>query len=87
MLIFGRAVAGLGSAGVFSGALAIIASSVPLKVRARYIGLLTSMFGIASVIGPFLGGVLTDISWRWCATLQETLELALICGNVKGAFG
>lgn len=66
MLIFGRAVAGLGSAGVFSGALAIVASSIPLKVRARYIGLLTSMFGIASVIGPFLGGVLTDISWRWC---------------------
>ena len=69
MLIFGRAVAGLGSAGVFSGALAIVASSIPLKVRARYIGLLTSMFGIASVIGPFLGGVLTDISWRWCVTV------------------
>lgn len=66
MLIFGRAVAGLGSAGVFSGALAIIASSVPLKVRPKYIGFLTSMFGIASVIGPFLGGVLTDqLSWRW----------------------
>lgn len=45
----------------------IIGYSVPLRKRAIYIAALSSMFGIASVVGPILGGVLTDnVSWRWC---------------------
>jgi len=67
MLIVGRAVAGAGAAALFSGGMTIVAYSVPLRKRAIYIALLSSMFGIASVIGPLLGGVLTDrASWRWC---------------------
>ncbi|KAJ8098464.1 major facilitator superfamily domain-containing protein [Lipomyces tetrasporus] len=66
-LIVGRAIAGLGSAGIFSGALVIIAYSVPLDKRPVYNGLLGSMYGIASVAGPLMGGAFTDhISWRWC---------------------
>lgn len=66
MLIVGRAVAGAGAAALFSGGMTIVAYSVPLRKRAIYIALLSSMFGIASVIGPLLGGVLTDrASWRW----------------------
>ncbi len=59
-LIMGRAVAGLGSAGIFSGALIILAYSVPLEKRPIYSGLIGSMYGIASVAGPLLGGVFTD---------------------------
>ena len=78
MLIFGRAIAGLGSSGVFSGTLALVASSIPLKVRARYIGLITSMFATAAVIGPFLGGVLTDqLSWRWQVAIHTLFEISL----------
>lgn len=67
MLIVGRAVAGMGAAALFSGGMTIVAYSVPLRKRPVYIGLLSSMFGIASVIGPLLGGALTDrVSWRWC---------------------
>ena len=67
MLIVGRAVAGVGAAALFSGGMTIVALSVPLRKRAMYIASLSSMFGIASVIGPILGGVLTDrASWRWC---------------------
>ncbi|CAK5276200.1 unnamed protein product [Mycena citricolor] len=66
-LIVGRAIAGLGSAGLFSGALIIVANSVPLTQRPMYTGLIGAMYGIASVAGPLLGGAFTDkVSWRWC---------------------
>jgi EmrB/QacA subfamily drug resistance transporter len=68
-LIVGRAVAGLGAAGLFSGAMIIIAHSVPLAKRPYYSGLIGGMFGIASVVGPLLGGAFTDAvhaTWRWC---------------------
>ncbi|KAH7064488.1 putative efflux pump antibiotic resistance protein [Paraphoma chrysanthemicola] len=67
MLIIGRAIAGLGAAGIYSGALIILANSVPMAQRPAYIGLIGSMYGVSSVAGPLLGGVFTDkVSWRWC---------------------
>ncbi|MCJ1477933.1 MFS sugar transporter [Lambiella insularis] len=66
-LIIGRAIAGIGSAGIFSGGLIIIAYSVPLDKRPVYTGLVASMYGIASVAGPLMGGAFTDhVTWRWC---------------------
>ncbi|TPX16122.1 uncharacterized protein E0L32_004117 [Thyridium curvatum] len=66
-LIVGRAVAGIGAAGIFSGALIILAHSVPLDKRPMYSGIIGAMYGIASVAGPLLGGVFTDkVTWRWC---------------------
>lgn len=66
-LIVGRAVAGLGSAGIFSGAILIVANTVPLKQRPIYTGIIGGMYGLASVAGPLMGGAFTDhLTWRWC---------------------
>ena len=60
LFIIGRAVAGAGAAALYSGGITIIGFSVPLRKRAIYIAALSSMFGIASVVGPVLGGAFTD---------------------------
>ncbi|OIW30323.1 putative MFS multidrug transporter [Coniochaeta ligniaria NRRL 30616] len=65
--IVGRAVAGLGSAGIMSGAIVILIYSVPLHKRPLYQGLFGAIFGISSVVGPLLGGAFTSkVTWRWC---------------------
>ncbi|WEW58676.1 hypothetical protein PRK78_004144 [Emydomyces testavorans] len=66
VLIVGRAIAGVGAAALFSGGMNIVSNAVPLRKRAPYIALLSSMGGVSNIIGPPLGGVLTNrLSWRW----------------------
>ncbi|KAL5354260.1 hypothetical protein ACLOAV_000348 [Pseudogymnoascus australis] len=78
-LIAGRAVAGAGAAGILSGAMIIIAHCVPLQKRPVYTGFTLGMYGIASVVGPLLGGVLTDrVSWRWCFYINLPIGAVVI---------
>jgi MFS family permease len=65
-LIVFRALQGLGAAGIFSMAFTVIADLFPPAERGRYNGLFGAVFGTSSIIGPLLGGFLTDtLSWRW----------------------
>lgn len=72
-LICGRAIAGLGAAGLFSGSILIIHQSVPLVKRPVYTGLVGSMFGIASVAGPLY--VSSLVVWRAVLTFPAAWEV------------
>ena len=66
-LIVGRAIAGLGAAGIGSGTYTIIAFSSGPKNRPMFTGIIGTSYGIAAVVGPLLGGALADnVTWRWC---------------------
>ncbi|KAI9841123.1 MAG: hypothetical protein M1838_003698 [Thelocarpon superellum] len=65
--IVGRAIAGMGTAGIFSGTMIIVAGILPLHKRPLHISLVGSIFAVASVAGPLMGGAFTqNVTWRWC---------------------
>jgi EmrB/QacA subfamily drug resistance transporter len=65
-LIIFRGFQGIGAGMLMANAFAIIGDLFPASERGRYMGLFSAVFGLASVVGPLLGGWLTDnLSWRW----------------------
>ncbi|WNG32394.1 MFS transporter [Archangium minus] len=65
-VILARVVQGLGSASLFTSAFTVVADLFPPAVRGKYQGLIGGVFALSSVVGPLLGGFLTDaFSWHW----------------------
>lgn len=66
-LIVGRAIAGLGGAGLSVGGTSISSLAVPPEKRPMLMGLIGTTYATSAVLGPILGGAFTDrVSWRWC---------------------
>ncbi|HLG78963.1 MAG TPA: MFS transporter, partial [Ktedonobacteraceae bacterium] len=65
-LIVFRAFQGLGAGALIPIASAVVGDLFPPRERAKWMGITTSAYGAATVVGPILGGWLTDnVSWRW----------------------
>ena len=76
-LIIYRAIQGLGGGGLMISSQAITGDLIPPRVRGTYMAPMGAMFGIASILGPIVGGRLTDsVSWRW--TFWINLPLGIL---------
>ncbi|KAI0388445.1 major facilitator superfamily domain-containing protein [Xylariaceae sp. FL0594] len=66
-LIIGRVIAGVGGAGVASGAYTIVGFISEPKKRPAYTGTMGAAYGLTNALGPIIGGVFSQTTtWKWC---------------------
>jgi EmrB/QacA subfamily drug resistance transporter len=83
-LIAARALQGIGGALLTPGSLAIISASFAPDDRAAAVGAWSGLGGVATAIGPFLGGWLVqDVSWRWAFAINLPFAAAVIVLALK----
>ena len=77
--LIARAIAAAGAGGIFPVATAAIADRVPPERRGAALGLVAATWGLAAIIGPSLGGVLTHfLSWHWIFAANVPLAIVVI---------
>ncbi|WP_328461926.1 MFS transporter [Actinoplanes sp. NBC_00393] len=98
VLLVSRVIQGVGAGGMTALAMIVMAAMIPPRELGRYSGMFGAVFGVGTIAGPLIGGVLVDTSWlgwRWCfligvpfsviaiALLQKTLHLPVVRREVS----
>lgn len=84
LLILWRGVQGIGAGGLMVTSMALIADVVPLRERGKYQGAIGAVFGVATVIGPLLGGLFTDhLSWRWAFYVNVPIAILVVVAAAR----
>ena len=77
MLLAGRVLQAFGAGGLLPVASAVIGDTFPEERRGPALGLIGAVFGVAFLLGPLLGGVLLQWSWRWLFLINIPLVLVV----------
>ncbi|GIF03142.1 MDR family MFS transporter [Actinoplanes siamensis] len=81
ILLVSRIAQGVGAGGMSALAMIVMAAMIPPRELGRYSGMFGAVFGVATIAGPLIGGVLVDTSWlgwRWCFLIGVPFSLAAI---------
>ncbi|KAJ7184645.1 ABC transporter [Mycena filopes] len=82
-LIAGRVVAGVGAAGIMVSMMQVITHATRLEDRPKFYGAFGALFAISSVIGPLIGGAITEhATWRWNFLLNLPLGGVSVCAVI-----
>lgn len=83
-LIAFRAIQGIGGGMIMALSFVTIGDIFPPSERGKYQGLIAAMFGVSSILGPTLGGVLTDsLSWHWIFFVNLPLGIPVVLAFIR----
>lgn len=78
-IIIFRGLQGIGAGVIMANAFTVIGDLFPPAVRGKYQGFMSAVFGVSSIVGPTLGGYITDnLSWNWVFFVNVPLGILVI---------